>query len=153
MSQYCSKRNGKEIIYDQSNTCDYYEPLENAPSWVDKPKSVHHSASDIAHDQNMNTPRTDAHQMIDGMAHDHLWRSFAETLERELNAAREEITILKSKYADHHAEAERLTSEIRSVAKQRDRLAETVIRFSQGTCSIHFLLDLAVAATKSNTND
>lgn len=41
-------------------------------------------------------------------------------LERELTAAREEITILKSKYADHHAEAERLTSEIRSVTEQRD---------------------------------
>jgi hypothetical protein len=78
---------------------------------------------------------------------------FARELERELTAAREEITILKSKYADHHAEAERLTSEIRSVAKQRDRLAEAVIRFSQGTCSTHFLLDLAVAATKGNTND
>ena len=49
MSQYCSKRNDKEIIYDQSNTCDYYEPLENAPSWVNKPKSVHHSASDQLH--------------------------------------------------------------------------------------------------------
>ena len=43
-------------------------------------------------------------------------------LERELTAAREEITILKSKYADHHAEAERLTSEIRSVTEQRDEL-------------------------------
>lgn len=49
MSQYCSKRNGKEIIYDQSNTCDYYEPLENAPSWVNKIKSAHHSASDQLH--------------------------------------------------------------------------------------------------------
>lgn len=33
------------------------------------------------------TPRTDAHQMIDGMAHDHLWSNFAETLERELQQA------------------------------------------------------------------
>ena len=49
MSQYCSKRNGKEIICDRSNTCDYYEPLENAPSWVNKPKSVRHSASDQLH--------------------------------------------------------------------------------------------------------
>lgn len=49
MSQYCSKRNGKEIIYDQSDTCDYYEPLENAPSWVNKIKSAHHSASDQLH--------------------------------------------------------------------------------------------------------
>jgi hypothetical protein len=40
---------------------------------------------------------------------------------RELNAAREEITILKSKYADHHAEAERLTSEIRSVTEQQKK--------------------------------
>jgi len=36
------------------------------------------------------TPRTDAHQMIDGMAHDHLWRNFAETLERELTAVTEQ---------------------------------------------------------------
>jgi hypothetical protein len=89
MGQYCSKRNGKEIIYDQSDNCDYYEPLENAPSWVSKIKSAHHSASDQLH----------------------------------------------------------------KVTEQRDRLAEAVIRFSQGTCSIHFLLDLAVAATKGNTND
>jgi hypothetical protein len=33
------------------------------------------------------TPRTAAHQMIDGMAHDQLWRNFAETLERELQQA------------------------------------------------------------------
>jgi galactokinase len=32
--------------------------------------------------------------------------------------------MLKSKYADHHAEAERLTSEIRSVTEQRDKERE-----------------------------
>ena len=44
-------------------------------------------------------------------------------IERELTAARQEIDMLKSKYADHHAEAERLTSEINAVTEQRDRLA------------------------------
>jgi len=51
-----------------------------------------------------------------------IW-SECKRLQTELTAARQEIDMLKSKYADHHAEAERLTSEIRSVAKQRDRLA------------------------------
>ena len=32
------------------------------------------------------TPETDAHQAIDGIAHDHLWREFARKLERERNA-------------------------------------------------------------------
>jgi hypothetical protein len=41
----------------------------------------------------------------------------------ELTAAREEITILKSKYADHHAEAERLTSEINASITTRNRKA------------------------------
>jgi hypothetical protein len=64
----------------------------------------------------------------------------------ELTAARElvknlEITVLS------------LMMENKTVTEQRDRLAEAVIRFSQGTCSIHFLLDLAVAATKGNAND
>jgi uncharacterized coiled-coil DUF342 family protein len=45
---------------------------------------------------------------------------------RELNEAREEITILKSKYADHHAEAERLTSEINAVTEQRDGLRSCI---------------------------
>jgi hypothetical protein len=38
MSQYCPKQNGKEIIYDQSTDCDYYKPIDDAPSWVSKPK-------------------------------------------------------------------------------------------------------------------
>jgi hypothetical protein len=135
------------------------------------------------------TPRTDLQFPVliqDGVEYVEL--SFAEGIEKELTAARQEIDILKSKYADHHAEAERLTSEIRSITEQRDellryneafrketlicadcdairkeeydqaieqrdRLAEAVIRFSQGTCSIHFILDLAVAAIKGNTND
>jgi chromosome segregation ATPase len=45
-----------------------------------------------------------------------------ENMERELTAAREENAILKSKYAQHHAEAERLTSEMRLVTEQRDDL-------------------------------
>jgi chromosome segregation ATPase len=51
-----------------------------------------------------------------------LLKEDCQDLERELTAARAEITILKSKYADHHAEAERLTSEIRLVTEQRDDL-------------------------------
>ena len=47
---------------------------------------------------------------------------FTRQLERELTAAREEINILKSKYADHHVEAERITSEIKTVTEQRDGL-------------------------------
>jgi hypothetical protein len=45
-----------------------------------------------------------------------------ESLEFQLAAAREENAILKSKYAQHHAEAERLTSEMRLVTEQRDDL-------------------------------
>lgn len=44
-------------------------------------------------------------------------------LERELTAARQEIDMLKSKYADHHAEAERLTSEINASITTRNRKA------------------------------
>jgi hypothetical protein len=47
----------------------------------------------------------------------------------------------------------RVSSVCREYREQRDRLAEAVIRFSQGTCSIHFLLDLAIAAVKGSTND
>ena len=47
-------------------------------------------------------------------------------IERELTAACQEIDMLKSKYAAHHAEAERLTSEINAVTEQRDRLAEAM---------------------------
>lgn len=45
---------------------------------------------------------------------------YIDELDAELTAAREEIAILKSKYADHHSEAERITSEIRAVTSQRD---------------------------------
>lgn len=45
---------------------------------------------------------------------------YIDELDAELTAAREEIAILKSKYADHHSEAERITSEIRAVTAQRD---------------------------------
>jgi DNA repair exonuclease SbcCD ATPase subunit len=48
------------------------------------------------------------------------WLALCESLETELTAACQEIDMLKSKYADHHAEAERLTSEINAVTKQRD---------------------------------
>jgi DNA repair exonuclease SbcCD ATPase subunit len=50
------------------------------------------------------------------------WLALCESLETELTAACQEIDMLKSKYADHHAEAERLTSEINAVTEQRDRL-------------------------------
>jgi hypothetical protein len=113
MSQYCSKRNGKEIIYDQSDTCDYYEPLENAPSWVNKPKSVHHSASEITHEQNMNTPRTDAMIKSDcldgiyGYMSEYAYDRMAELclkLERELNAVTEQRDRLAEALNDlwHH---------------------------------------------------
>jgi septal ring factor EnvC (AmiA/AmiB activator) len=54
------------------------------------------------------------------------WLALCESLETELTAARQEIDMLKSKYADHHAEAERLTSEINAVTEQRDEALETV---------------------------
>jgi len=50
------------------------------------------------------------------------WLALCESLETELTAACQEIDMLKSKYADHHAEAERLTSEINAVTKQRDKI-------------------------------
>jgi chromosome segregation ATPase len=72
------------------------------------------------------TPRTDViHELRkdrENLSQYFYMVDHARQLERELTAAREEITILKSKYADHHAEAERLTSEIRSVTEQRDGL-------------------------------
>ena len=48
----------------------------------------------------------------------------ANTLEMELTTSREEINILKSKYADHHTEAEKITAEIKTVTEQRDKLLE-----------------------------
>jgi hypothetical protein len=51
------------------------------------------------------------------------WLALCESIESELTAACQEIDMLKSKYADHHAEAEKLTSEINVVTEQRDRLA------------------------------
>jgi|694.fasta_scaffold14321_5 chromosome segregation ATPase len=76
------------------------------------------------------TPRTDViHELRkdrENLSQYFYMVNHARQLERELAAAREEITILKSKYAAHHAEAERLTSEIRSVTEQRDRLAEAL---------------------------
>ena len=54
--------------------------------------------------------------------------------ESELTAAREEIDILKSKYADHHAEAERIISEIKTVTEQRDRLAEALNKLATKRC-------------------
>jgi hypothetical protein len=40
---------------------------------------------------NTDTPRTDAHQAKDGMAHDWLWREFACKLECELSEARHQL--------------------------------------------------------------
>jgi septal ring factor EnvC (AmiA/AmiB activator) len=54
------------------------------------------------------------------------WLALCESLESELTAACQEIDMLKSKYADHHAEAERLTSEINAVTEQRDRLKDAL---------------------------
>jgi predicted nucleic acid-binding Zn-ribbon protein len=72
------------------------------------------------------TPRTDViHELRkdrENLSQYFYMVDHARQLERELTAARAEITILKSKYADHHAEAERLTSEIRLVTEQRDDL-------------------------------
>jgi chromosome segregation ATPase len=42
-------------------------------------------------------------------------------LDDKLTSAREEIAILKSKYADHHSEADRITYEIKTVTEQRDK--------------------------------
>jgi chromosome segregation ATPase len=72
---------------------------------------------------NTDTPRTDKFTSTWDF-HDEPFEAaeHARTLERELTAAREEIDMLKSKYADHHAEAERLTSEINAVTEQRDGL-------------------------------
>lgn len=39
------------------------------------------------------TPRTDAHQLKEHMAFDHLWRDFARQLETELNEANERATL------------------------------------------------------------
>jgi hypothetical protein len=97
------------------------------------------------------TPRTDEWETYCDESYYHLWRvrrknergfndgfhvhngdeakALVDLLNKqdsELTAAREEITILKSKYADHHAEAERLTSEIRSVIEQRDDFRKEV---------------------------
>jgi uncharacterized coiled-coil DUF342 family protein len=47
-------------------------------------------------------------------------------LERERDEAREELKILKSKYAEHHSEAEKITSQIQTVTAQRDRMAEAI---------------------------
>jgi hypothetical protein len=75
---------------------------------------------------NTDTPRTDAYQMIDGMAHDHLWRSFAETLERELTAARAEIDKWEQIACDKLSEVCRQIEKTRLVTEQRDRLAEAL---------------------------
>ena len=49
-----------------------------------KPKKTINSQLEIKLATKMtDTPETDAHQEIDGMAHDHLWRDFSRKLERE----------------------------------------------------------------------
>jgi hypothetical protein len=69
------------------------------------------------------TPRTDIFYEGEGISDDQI---FAEELERELTITCAEVAILKSKYVENYAETERLTSEMRLVTEQRDRLAEDV---------------------------
>jgi len=47
-------------------------------------------------------------------------------IERERDEAREQLKILKSKYAEHHSEAEKITSQIQTITAQRARLAEAL---------------------------
>ena len=74
------------------------------------------------------TPRTDAHQMIDGMAHDWLWRNFAETLEREQIIAQEEIKELQQGFdMDGNSATEACCIKIKqNLMEQRDLLIEVL---------------------------
>jgi hypothetical protein len=76
------------------------------------------------------TPRTDAHQMIDGMAHDWLWRKFAKTLERELTEAQLEIKELKEGFdMDGNSAAEACCIKIKQeLTEQRDLLEQALRR-------------------------
>ena len=81
------------------------------------------------------TPRTDAHQMIDGMAHDQLWRSFAETLERELQEAHDyadrlvehkDMVCLPADLANLREANARFAIENEALKAQRDLLIEVL---------------------------
>ena len=81
------------------------------------------------------TPRTAAHQMIDGMAHDQLWRNFAETLERELQQANDyadrlvehkDMVCLPADLANLREANAHFAAENEALKKQRDRLAEAL---------------------------
>jgi chromosome segregation ATPase len=74
----------------------------------------------------MNTQPTPETNKISQWSDSHGWIidiEHARKLERERDEAREELKILKSKYADHHSEAENITSQIQTITAQRDRLA------------------------------
>jgi hypothetical protein len=104
---------------------------------------------------NTPTPRTDERKA-----------SFAldtiRQIETELTAARQEIDMLKSKYADHHAEAERLTSEINAVTEQRDRLkgalrkladCDWVITLPNRMDAVRTIATEALTAVKGGSDD
>lgn len=67
------------------------------------------------------TPRTDAHQKLDHMAHDHLWSDFARTLERELTAALERAAI---NARDWQRRCLKTDDAERGLAESRTRIAE-----------------------------
>jgi hypothetical protein len=100
MSQYCPKHNGKEIIYDQSNDCDYYKPIDDAPSWVSKPKLT-------------NQPKRTMNECNDP---DH----------GAINAERAESRGLRKAWVELDDKRQELERELTAVTEQRDRLAEAV---------------------------
>ena len=114
---------------------------------------------------NTDTPRTNRFyaSFADGecIPNQDEWLALCESLESELTAARQEIDMLKSKYADHHAEAEKLTSEINAVTEQRDRLKEAMTRIvniyenPEKGCipSSSDMYDEALAAVKGGSDD
>ena len=100
MSQYCPKHNGKEIIYDQSNDCDYYKPIDDAPSWVSKPKLT-------------NQPKRTMNECNDP---DH----------GAINAERAESRGLRKAWVELDDKRQELERELTAVTEQRDRLAEAL---------------------------
>ena len=99
MSQYCPKQNGKEIIYDQSTDCDYYKPIDDAPSWVSKPKP--------------NQPERTMNKCNDP---DH----------GAINAERAESRGLRKAWVELDDKRQSLERELTAVTEQRDRLAEAL---------------------------
>jgi len=84
MSQYCSKLNGKEIVYDQSTACPHYIPKPDAPDWCHKLSNKVQTA----------TPRTDQFiELETALKLDGGVANFARQLERELEHAKEHARI------------------------------------------------------------